>query len=211
MVAVLAYFGTSVFAVSGALLAVERSFDLFGVMAVAAVTALGGGTLCDLLLGSPVRWIHDTSTLGLALATGAVTFLLAPEPGRERRWLLIADAIGLAAFAVLGAQTARVARTGIGAELIIGTLSAVAGGMARDLVCGSVPLVLHEDVYATAAVGGAAVYVALAECGIGSLALVCGGLVTLAIRIAAIHLGLTLPRVRRRRSGGVCPSSEQQT
>jgi uncharacterized membrane protein YeiH len=198
MIGAVGYFGTAVFAVSGALRAVERCFDLFGVLAIALVTAIGGGTVRDLLLGRPVGWIHDSSIVGVALVAGLATFVLAPAKVGERRWLLIADAVGLAAFAVLGARTALEAGAGAAATLMIGTLSGVAGGMARDLLCGSIPLVLHEDVYATAALGGAFVYLLAAEGDARSgTAVVLGGLVALGIRLCAIGFGLHLPRVRR--------------
>jgi uncharacterized membrane protein YeiH len=199
MVSAVGYFGTAVFAVSGALRAAERSFDLFGVLAIALVTALGGGTLRDLLLGERVGWLHDTPLVVVALGASLLTFLLAPKPSHERRWLLVADAVGLAAFAVLGARTAFEAGAGAAAVLMIGTASAVAGGMARDLLCGSVPLVLHEDVYATAALGGAVVYLVLVQGATSSgTAVLIGGAVTLVIRLSAIGFGLRLPRVRRR-------------
>jgi uncharacterized membrane protein YeiH len=191
-------FGTVVFAVSGALRAREHRLDPFGVIVIAAVTALGGGTIRDLLLGGgAVSWVHHPIPLLLAFGGGLVTVFTPMSWARGERLLLVADAVGLATFAVVGARIAHSAGATPLAVVVIGTVTAIAGGMLRDVLCGSVPLVLREDIYATAALAGAALYLGLANLGVETTpALFAGGALALIARLAAIRFGLQLPYPR---------------
>jgi uncharacterized membrane protein YeiH len=203
-------FGTVVFAVSGALRAREHRLDPFGVLVIAAVTALGGGTVRDLLLGAgAVSWVHHATPLLLAFGGGLVTLFAPVAWIRGGRLLLVADAVGLATFAVVGARIAHAAGATPLAVIVIGTASAVAGGMLRDVLCDSVPLVLREDIYATAALAGAAAYLGLANVGVSTTpALLAGGGLALVGRLAAIRFGLHLPTHRPGRPFGA--SAQEQ-
>jgi uncharacterized membrane protein YeiH len=208
MLTALEDFGTVVFAVSGALRAREHRLDPFGVLVIAAVTALGGGTIRDLLLGAgAVSWVHHPTPLLLAIGGGLVTLPTPIAWTRGGRLLLVADAVGLATFAVVGARIAHAAGATPLAVVVIGTVSAVAGGILRDVLCDSVPLVLREDIYATAALVGAAVYLALANLGVATTAsLLVGGVLALVLRLAAIRFGLHLPPIHffgQRAVGGI--------
>ena len=193
-------FGVAVFAVSGALTAGRKRLDLFGVLVIAAVTAVGGGTLRDVLLGQRPFWMADTSYLAVSAAAALATVAGARywHVGRRRRFqlLLVADAFGLALLCATGARVAREAGAGPVVAVFLGAMTGVAGGAMRDVLCAEVPLILRRHVYATAALAGAAVYVAAAGAGMpGAAALTAGIVSAFALRLAAIGWGLHLPVV----------------
>ncbi|MDF2445038.1 MAG: hypothetical protein K0S46_274 [Moraxellaceae bacterium] len=190
-------FGIFVFAVSGALMAGRKSMDFFGVLVIAIITALGGGTLRDLILDRhPVTWIRDDSYI-LVASLGALATVLwvrftrpIPEVG-----LLLADAAGLAVFTVGGAGIALAQGAPASTAVIMGIMTGVAGGVLRDVLCNEIPLIFQKEIYATACLAGALVFIALRESGLGDgVAAVVAMLVVFAIRLAAIRWRLSLPR-----------------
>ncbi len=188
-------FGTVVFAVSGALAAGRKNLDLFGVLVLAVVTAIGGGTLRDVTLGAtPVFWVTDPVYLWLASIAGLVTVYLARHDFLQRRFLPIADALGLATFCVIGAERALSLGVNPAIAVLMGVMTGVFGGMIRDVLCGEVPLVLRRELYATAAMLGATVTVVLGMLLPGTaVATWLGLLAALALRLAAIRWNLSLP------------------
>lgn len=187
--------GVTVFAVSGALAAGRRRLDLLGVIVIAALTAVGGGTLRDLLLDRhPIFWIADPTYVVVICAAALLTVLyvrVLPPPGQA---LLIADALGLALFAMSGAQVAEAAELSPIIVVLMGTMTGVAGGVLRDIVTGEVPLILRRDIYATAAIAGIVVYLVLESVGTGrGAAFVVGMAVVAALRLMAILWGWQLP------------------
>ncbi len=195
--------GVFVFALSGGLTAARKRLDLVGFLFVAAVAGVGGGTLRDLLLDrGPVFWVVQPIYLWITSAAALLVFALAPR--LEPRWapLLWADAVGLAAFAVMGAQTALQAGAGSMVAVLMGTMTATFGGLIRDLVCHETPLILHREIYATAAAAGAAVLVLGQQAGLPpTLAAAAGLLVAFAARAVGILFGLSLPGHLSRRAG----------
>ncbi|HEX9938083.1 MAG TPA: trimeric intracellular cation channel family protein [Longimicrobium sp.] len=187
--------GVAVFAISGALAAGRKSLDLLGVVVVATATAVGGGTLRDLLLDRhPIFWIDDPAYLAV-IASGA---LLTVAWSRARRppgsALLLADALGLALFTISGAQIAEAAGVPAALVVVMGALTGTAGGAVRDVLTGEIPLILRRDVYATASILGACAYLALQAVGIDRpLAGVVGMVAVAVLRMAAIYRGLHLP------------------
>jgi uncharacterized membrane protein YeiH len=191
--------GVAVFAASGVLAAGRKNMDLLGVAVIAMVTALGGGTLRDLLLDHhPLAWIADVSYLWTSLAAAAVTIAwvrIQPPPDRS---LLVADAVGLAVFAIGGTGIAEDAgRTGIVAVLM-GTMTGAAGGVVRDVLCAEVPVLLRSgQLYASAAIGGTTLYLALESASVPRQAAALAGMAAIvALRLAAIFWGLRLPILR---------------
>lgn len=195
---VLDLLGVAVFAISGALAAGRLELDLLGVLVIASVTAIGGGTLRDLLLNRhPIFWIRDPTYLiviwGSALATVAVAGGHPPPP----RALLLADAFGLALFAISGAQIAEQARLKGVIVVLMGTMTGVAGGVLRDVLTAQVPLILRGEIYATAAIAGVTIYlVAQAVRVPRSWAVGAGLTVVVALRLLSIVWGLHLPVFR---------------
>lgn len=196
MIHALDLLGVAVFAASGTLLAGRKRLDLFGVVVIALVTAVGGGTLRDLLLGAtPVFWVRDPIYVVVGLLATVAVLVGARRLGPRRGPLLVADACGLALFSVLGAREALRADSSPMIAVVMGVMTGVAGGIMRDVLCGEIPLILRREVYATAALTAAAVFVALAAAlgGGGDGPLWIGILAGLGLRLAAIRWGFSLP------------------
>lgn len=200
MIFLLDLFGTAVFAASGALAAGRKELDLFGVLVLAIVTAIGGGTLRDLTLGlTPVFWITQPLYVWVASAAGLVTVMLTRTGLLPRRLLPLADALGLATFCVVGAERAADAGAGPAIAALMGVMTGVAGGIIRDVLSGEVPHVLRRELYATAAFAGAATTTGLLQTPADpSIAIWCGLVVALALRLAALRWKLSLPVFRHR-------------
>jgi uncharacterized membrane protein YeiH len=185
-----------VFAISGALAAGRKRLDWLGVAVIAVVTAIGGGTLRDLLLDRhPIFWIADPSYLIVILAATALTLLYAQLRIPAPRALFVADALGLAFFTIGGVQIAQ--QSGLSGLLavLMGTITGVAGGMVRDVLCAEIPLILRRgQLYATSAIVGASLYLVLEAAGLprdGAALLGMGTIVV--VRFAAILWRLELP------------------
>jgi len=196
LVRVLDLIGIGVFAVSGALAAGRKGLDLLGVFVLAAVTAIGGGTIRDLLLDRhPIFWLSDATFLGVIVVAVAVTFAYVQWRRPPLASLLVADALGLALFSIAGAQIAQ--REGLPAVsvVILGTITGVAGGVIRDVLSAEIPFVLRRgNLYASAVIAGIALYLTLEALGVAhqTAALTGMGLIA-ALRLAAIRWGLQLP------------------
>ena len=155
------YFGVFVFAVSGALMALRKQMDLFGVLVLALLPAVGGGTLRDLLLDVPVFWIEDTNYLVITGVAALFTYFSSRFVHRRTHPLAWADALGLSVFCVLGAAKGYSVSGDALVALVMGVMTAVAGGIARDVVANEVPYILRREVYATAALAGSGIYLLL--------------------------------------------------
>ena len=144
--------GIAVFATSGALVGVEKKLDLFGVVFLAVGTALGGGFLRDALLGAtPVAALTDWRYISTPLLVGLVVFFIHPAVAKFARVLLLVDAAGLGLFAVAGARKAIDFGVGPVGACGVGMLTAIGGGIIRDVLVREIPTVLHREIYATAA------------------------------------------------------------
>lgn len=191
--------GVAVFAVSGAELALEKSLDLFGVLVLAAVTALGGGLLRDVLLGAtPPAALQDGRYLVVALLTGLLVFATAGRTTRFAALVRVFDAAGLGLFVAAG--TTKALGVGLGAvpAVALGCLTGIGGGMARDVLVGVVPVVLRRELYAVPAALGAAVVTAGDGLGLppGPTA-AAGALLVFALRMLGVWRGWHFPVVRR--------------
>jgi uncharacterized membrane protein YeiH len=188
--------GVGVFAVSGALAAGRKSLDLLGVVVIAVVTAIGGGTLRDVLLDRhPVFWIENPIYLVVILISTALTLIYTRYRHPPLKALLIADAFGLALFSVGGAQIAERADLSGIIVILMGAITGVAGGVIRDVLLVEIPLILQRgNIYATAAIAGIGVYLFLQGIGLDrSIASLIGMSTVAALRLAAIALDLNLP------------------
>lgn len=189
------YVGVGVFAVSGALAAGRRRLDLLGVVVIAMVTAIGGGTTRDVLLDRhPVFWVAQPVYLYVIIASALLTIAYTRRFRPPDRLLSIADALGLALFTISGAQIAESVGVAGAGVVIMGTLTGVAGGMIRDVLTAQVPMILRRgQIYATAAIAGATVYLLL-QPGLGESVSALVGMATVAVlRLAAIIWKITLP------------------
>jgi uncharacterized membrane protein YeiH len=192
------YLGVAVFAASGVLAAGRKHLDWFGVLVIATVTAIGGGTLRDLLIDRPVFWLTSTAYLWVILAATLAVMLVVRVREIPLRALLIADALGLALFAVSGARIAEASGYGGIVVVILGTMTGVAGGVLRDLLIAEIPLLLKSgEIYATAVIAGIITYLLLQVAGLDRvLAGYAGMALIVALRVVAIYTGLRVPALR---------------
>ncbi|MEO0894823.1 MAG: trimeric intracellular cation channel family protein [Bacteroidota bacterium] len=156
--------GTFVFAISGVLTALEKKFDLVGSIIIGIVTAVGGGTLRDMLIGeTPVGWMKDVNYLYVILLAVVVSYLFRPFIQKLRRSMFLFDTIGIGLFTVLGLQKT----LGVGLELpfalMMGVVSAVFGGVIRDVLTNEIPLIFRKEIYASACLAGGLVFVGLQQ------------------------------------------------
>jgi uncharacterized membrane protein YeiH len=191
--------GIAVFAVSGALAAGRKGLDLLGVIVLAMVTAIGGGTIRDVLLDRhPIVWLADPVYLEVIGASALLTVAYVRWRPPPEAALLVADALGLALFSVAGAQIAERAGLPALSGIALGTITGAAGGAVRDVLLAEIPLVLRRgDLYASTAIAGTATYFALEAMGAGRGAATLVGMVVVAgLRLAAIWWRLSLPVFR---------------
>jgi uncharacterized membrane protein YeiH len=190
----------AVFAASGALVASRKQLDTVGFMLMAIVTGFGGGTIRDLLLGRlPLFWLKEPELLAVCAAVAVLVFLGAHRLESRFRVLLWADAVGMALYAVLGAEIALLAGADPWAAALLGVITAAAGGILRDVVCNELPLVLRREIYLTAAAAGAVAFVALQAQGVWRESAFAAGIaIAFAIRAAALIRGWSLPAYRTR-------------
>ncbi len=189
--------GTAVFAISGFLTAGEKRFDLFGAAVIAFVTAVGGGTLRDLLIGSvPVGWMQNLWYPGMI----ALGILLAWQLGRWiRKWqrtMFLFDTIGIGIFTILGLEKTLSFGLSPWIAVMMGVVSAVFGGVVRDVLVNREPLVFRQELYATACLLGALLYVGLCQLPLpSSLVILVSVAFIVVVRLLAVLKGWYLPRV----------------
>jgi uncharacterized membrane protein YeiH len=196
LITVLDLLGIFVFAISGGLVAVRKDLDIFGVLVLAGTTGLGGGFLRDVLIGAlPPAALADWRYLIVPVAAGLITFWFHPTIGRKERVINVFDAAGLALFCVTGAVKALDAGLGPLPSALMGVLTAIGGGILRDILAGRVPIVLRGELYATPALVGAGLVVAGLEAGAGAVVVaVPAALVCLLWRLLAMRRGWNAPR-----------------
>jgi uncharacterized membrane protein YeiH len=187
--------GVAVCAVSGALAAARLRMDYFGFIVVGTATALGGGTLRDVILDlRPVFWVAQPDVLLAAILPALATFWLARPLQSRSRALVWFDAVGMALFTVVGTEKALRAGASPLVAVVMGVMTACFGGVIRDVLCGEKPLIFHKEVYATASLAGAAALVGLTLAGLGGTAAAwCGFAAAFCLRAAAIVLGWSFP------------------
>ncbi|MEW6119637.1 MAG: trimeric intracellular cation channel family protein [Pseudomonadota bacterium] len=188
-------------ALTGVLDAGRKQMDLIGVVMVGAATALGGGTVRDVLLGRPVFWIADQVYLVVALLATLIVFFAVRNLRLPPRLFLIPDALGLALFSIVGTQIALEWQAPWLAASLLGMITGVVGGVLRDVLCNEVPLVfVRGELYASAAWLGALLLVGLQTVGVSPVTAMCAGMAAvLCIRLAAMAFRITLPTYTERR------------
>lgn len=195
----IAVVGTIAFTISGVLAAAEAEMDWLGAIVLGVTVAIGGGTIRDVLLGSPVSWISEQWPVVLSITTAVlclVALRLRPSLDLTRRTgFLLVDAVGLAAFVVLGASIAEEQRASAFVVVLMGVVTGVGGGIVRDVFAGRRPLVFVGEIYAVAGVLGALVFVALDAAGAPSGFVVWVPTATvIVVRVIAVRLDLHLPK-----------------
>ena len=192
--------GTLTFAVSGVLSAIRRKYDLFGFFVIAFMAAVGGGTIRDLVLNRhPVFWIKDSTYLLTIIAACIVTPFLFRRMDRLQGPFLFFDAVGLGVFTLIGIRAALDCGVNPMLSVLMGTVTAVMGGMLRDLFCHVKPVVLKREIYATACILGGILFFVLRELRIpetiNSTSVI---FIIILIRLISLKLHLSLPGVFER-------------
>lgn len=191
---ILDYIGVAVFALSGAIVASRKGLDGLAFLFFATMTGIGGGTLRDILLGVPVFWTQDDGYLIVCAVMSGVIWIAGPwveRIGKPLRW---ADAVGLSAYCVMGAAKALAVNESALVAILMGTMTATFGGVLRDIVAGDKSAVLKPEIYVSAALAGAALYVGLRAAEMDSFmaaGLAC--LFAMILRGGAIVAGWSLP------------------
>lgn len=192
---ILEIIGTLVFAVSGIITASERKMDPFGASVIAFITAVGGGTVRDVLIGSvPVGWMLNLHYLYAILAGILITFFLKKQIMRLHKTIFLFDAIGIGLFTILGLQKTMSAELSPLIGVIMGTVSAVFGGVLRDIFSNRVPLIFRNEIYATACILGGLLFLLLSYLGVEELiSTLSAMLFVIMLRILAVRYKWYLP------------------
>lgn len=188
--------GTISFAISGSFAAIQRRLDPFGVLIIAFVTSIGGGTVRDLLLGdTPVKWMRDVNYCFLILATSLLTFFFRKHIKKFKITLFVFDSLGLGLFTVLGIQKGIAYGLSPGICIALGTITGCFGGIIRDTLLNTIPSIFRQEVYATACILGGVLYFLLLHFDLKAdvaKILVIGFI--FALRAIAVKYKLSLPR-----------------
>lgn len=189
--------GTLVFAISGAMAASSKKLDLFGAAFIAFVTALGGGTVRDVLLGStPVGWMRDPNYIVIILIGVGITFLFKKHVRKLRKTLFLFDTIGIAVFTVLGLEKALLIELSPIIAVMMGMFSAVLGGVIRDMLINEIPLIFRKEIYALACIAGGSLFILLRSIGVGfEMNTLLTALTIILMRIIAIRYKIGLPGI----------------
>lgn len=182
-------------AASGALMGMRRRMDLFGLCVVGTVTALGGGSIRDMLLGHyPLGWVAHPEYLLFTVGASVAAALLARRLHRLKSAFLVLDALGLVAFTVIGCDIAAAAGAHIAVVVLMGMITGVFGGLLRDIICNQVPLVLQRDLYATVSLVTGMLYVGLLHYGFSTNAATATAILAgFSLRLMAIRFSFALP------------------
>ena len=186
--------GTFVFGLSGGMAGVRARLDIFGAVVLAVVVGIAGGTIRDVLIGTPPATFRDWRYLAVAGGAGLVTSLAHPLIDRVWRPIEAADAAGLALFCVTGAATALAHQLGVTEAIILGAITGIGGGMLRDILIGEVPAVLRGGLYAIPALTGAGIVVGAYHAGDRSVVFpIVGAVICFLMRMAGLRYGIELP------------------
>lgn len=195
MIDLLDLVGTFVFAISGALSGAKKRLDVLGMGVVAFVTAVGGGTIRDLILDKPVCWIQEDKYIYAILAGVLVAIFFQDQMTKLKRTFFVFDTIGIAVFTVIGTEKALSLEYSFMVALLLGVNSAVSGGIIRDTLCNDIPLIFHREVYASACLAGSFLYASLRLTSLDKFVITALAIaIIIAIRILAIQYKWSLPK-----------------
>ena len=190
--------GTFFFAISGTLAAAKKQFDAFGALVIGFITAIGGGSIRDVVMGEfPLVWIQDVNYAIVIIAAFGVSLLLRRHLLKLRRTFYLFDTLGIALFTIMGMQKALGNDAPMLVAVFLGMTSAVMGGMIRDVVCNDIPLIFRSELYATSCLAGAIVYIGLSYLSeMNLLNALAGFVVIVVLRLLSIRFKWRLPVVR---------------
>jgi uncharacterized membrane protein YeiH len=203
IIRILNIIGIAAFSIAGAFAAMEKKFEILGIFVIAFVTALGGGTLRDILVGEmPVRWMRDLSQVMIVVVSTITVLLFTNVIKNFRKMLLLFDSIGLAFFTIVGIQQ------GVALDLhplkciALGTITACFGGVIRDILLNNIPIIFQKEIYATASIFGGVLYFVLLDAGLPEVQreAVCITAIVV-VRLLAIRYNWHLPMLKNSKAG----------
>lgn len=187
--------GTVAFTISGAFSAMQKRLDVFGVLIISFITAIGGGTIRDVLIGyTPVTWMRDYETPLIILGTGIATIFFKKYIKTFKTTLFLFDALGLGLFTIIGIQKGIGAGLNPGVCVALGTITGCFGGVLRDILLNNIPLIFQKEIYATACIIGGTWYVLLIKRLDTDIVEILAVTIVCAIRIVAVKYKLSLPK-----------------
>ena len=189
--------GTFAFAVSGVFSAMEKRLDIFGVFMISFATAIGGGTVRDVMVGNlPVSWMQNSLTIVVIFVAALVTMIFGAYLKQLNTALFLFDALGLGLFTIIGIEIGLKKGFGPGISIALGTISACFGGVLRDVLLNKIPLLFHKEIYALACVVGGVGYFGLKQSALNEdVAKIVCVLFIFCIRVVAVRFNLSLPRI----------------
>ena len=186
--------GTISFTISGVLTALKKRMDPFGIFIIAFVTAVGGGTLRDVLIDSPVAWMQDLTFVYVIIGAAILAVVFRKKLGYVRKSLFLFDTIGIALYTVVGVEKGIAAGFPPLICIALGTISACFGGVIRDILCNEIPIIFRKEIYATACIlGGLAYFLLLKTTFSEDLIVIISGITVITIRLLAVIFKLSLP------------------
>jgi uncharacterized membrane protein YeiH len=191
--------GTATFAISGVLVAMKKRLDLFGVLTIAAVTAIGGGTLRDFLIGNtPVGWVQNPRYLVVIVIFAVLAVLFQSRLDYLRRSLFLFDTIGIGLFTMVGIEKGLEAGLSPLICVVLGTMTACFGGVIRDILCNEIPVIFRKEIYATACLAGGFFYFGLKALTLNESYAYFGGIAfIIVLRLLAVRFAIALPNIYR--------------
>jgi len=189
--------GTIAFAISGVLIAINKKMDLFGILIIAFVTAVGGGTLRDILIGqTPVSWMKDMTFTYVILGSAVFAIIARRKINYLRTSLFLFDTIGIGLYTVVGVEKGISAGLHPIISIALGTISACFGGVIRDMLCNEIPVIFRKEIYATACILGGVSYFLLRKLPIDSnVVFAIAGLIVIVVRLLAVKFKIALPSI----------------
>ncbi|MBO6880448.1 MULTISPECIES: trimeric intracellular cation channel family protein [Winogradskyella] len=192
--------GTIAFAISGALVAMNKRMDAFGVLIIAFVTAVGGGTLRDVMIGlEPVSWMRNMTYVYVITASAVFAVIFRKRISYLRTSLFLFDTIGIALYTVVGIETGLVAGLHPIICIALGTMTACFGGVIRDMLCNEIPVIFRKEIYATACIlGGLTYFLLLQFLEERNYLFIIAGLVVITVRLLAVKFKISLPSLYKK-------------
>ena len=190
--------GTISFAVSGVLTAMKKRLDAFGILIIAFVTAVGGGTLRDVLIDANIAWMRNLTYLYVIIIASILAVIFRRKLSYVRRSLFLFDTIGIGLYTVLGVEKGIAAGFPPIICIALGTLSACFGGVIRDILCNEIPIIFRKEIYATACIVGGLTYFLLLQTPLSvNWVVILSGSMVITVRLLAVTFNVSLPSVYR--------------
>ncbi len=188
--------GTISFSISGVLTALKKRMDLFGIFIIAFVTAVGGGTLRDVLIDADITWMRNLTFVYVIIGAAIFAIIFRKKLGYIRKSLFLFDTIGIALYTVVGVEKGIAAGFPPLICVALGTMSACFGGVIRDILCNEIPIIFRKEIYATACImGGFAYFLLLKTSLTEDIIVIISGSIVITIRLLAVYFKLSLPSI----------------